>query len=188
MASLDTQMINSTDELIGCISTGGRVKYVFFWGHQKPKTGVSKSCFSQWFQATFTVGGNTFPTAEHYMMHHKALLFGDATIAAAVLEAKSPGEAKSLGRKVTNFSESKWQEHRTEIVERANLEKFGQNRNLKKFLIDTGNRVLVEASPVDRIWGIGMSANDPDIEQPKKWNGLNLLGFSLMSVRAALSV
>ena len=77
-------------------------------------------------------------------------------------------------------------DHRFDIVVKGNLLKFSQNEHLKEFLVNTGNRILVEASPTDRIWGIGMQQGEPGIEAPKKWNGLNLLGFALMEVRDEL--
>ena len=89
---------------------------------------------------------------------------------------------------VQGFDEAKWQAARYDIVVRGNLAKFSQNEALRSFLLNTGERVLVEASPVDPIWGIGLAANDPLAEQPAQWRGLNLLGFALMDVRRSLRV
>lgn len=179
--------IRSKDELLEYVNSGNTVKYVFFWGHQKPKSGVSKSCFSQWYEAPFDIDGKHFLTAEHYMMYHKALLFGDAETAAKVLDARNPGKAKSLGRSVLGFDEAKWQEHRFEIVVKANLAKFDSDPELKEFLLSTKGRVLVEASPLDGIWGVGLAEDDVVVEDPNRWKGLNLLGFALMEVRDLLS-
>jgi ribA/ribD-fused uncharacterized protein len=164
-------------------NSGERLKYVFFWGHQPGKNGVTSSCFSQWYEAPFVVEGHRYATAEHYMMAEKAALFGDAETRAEVLQAPNPGAAKALGRKVRGFEETRWTEHRFGIVVRANEAKFSQNAELGQYLSQTGARVLVEASPVDRIWGVGLAADDEKVNDPNQWQGLNLLGFALMQVR-----
>ncbi len=169
------------------IEAGGRPAYLYFWGHkQAPDGRLLKSCFSQWYPAPFTVDGVDYPTAEHYMMAAKARLFGDQAVLAEVLAATSPGAAKAAGRKVRGFDEERWRAHRWDIVVNANLAKFGQHPDLGAFLCQTGEQVLVEASPVDAIWGIGLAADDPAARDPATWQGLNLLGFALMEVRARL--
>ncbi len=165
---------------------GEKLKYVFFWGHQPRRNGITASCFSQWYGAPFVMDGQRYPTAEHYMMAEKALLFGDHATKAQVLKAPNPGAAKALGRKVRGFDDAVWQQHRFSIVVRANEAKFTQNRQLDQFLQQTGNRILVEASPADRIWGIGLAQDDEKINNPNQWQGLNLLGFALMQVRRAV--
>jgi ribA/ribD-fused uncharacterized protein len=125
--------------------------------------------------------------AEHYMMWGKAMLFGDAATAERVLAAAEPKQAKALGREVRDFDQRRWEEHRLDIVVAGNTAKFGQHENLRQFLVGTGDQVLVEASPLDRVWGIGLSADDPRATDPDQWQGLNLLGEALMKVRAALS-
>lgn len=177
-----------TSQLIGDLEQGKKHEYLLFWGHRSPSSGVvTKSCFSQWFDAPFESGGQRYRTAEHFMMAHKAALFGDLQIRDEVLAADDPGKAKALGRQVKNFSEDVWVRHRWDIVVQANLLKFGQNDGLLRFLLGTGRKVLVEASPLDRIWGIGLSAQAPEATDPRKWNGLNLLGFALMEVRERLA-
>ena len=164
-----------------------RIKYLFFWGHQKTKDGsLTSSCFSQWWESPFAVDGMIYRTAEHWMMAQKALLFEDKAIFEKIIKSKSPGEAKELGRQVKNFEEDVWNKRRLDIVVSGNVHKFGQDSNLKAFLLSTKDRVLVEASPVDNIWGIGLSADSTDRENPRLWKGLNLLGFSLMTVRGIL--
>lgn len=165
-------------------NAGEKLKYVFFWSHRPGKSGVSASCFSQWYDASFVVDGQIYLTAEHYMMAEKAALFGDSETRAQVLLAPTPGAAKALGRGVVGFEEETWLEHRFAIVCRGNLAKFSQNRELGEFLIHTEARVLVEASPVDSVWGIGLAQDDEKIADPNLWPGLNLLGFALMEVRA----
>ncbi|MBP1223277.1 NADAR family protein [Flavobacterium sp. 1355] len=162
-------------------------KYLFFWGHQPNKDGsISKTCFSQWWLSSFDVDGITYKTAEHWMMAKKALLFNDKEIFEKIIQAKSPAEAKKLGREVKNYVDMVWLANRFEIVKEGNLYKFGQNKDLKEFLLNTNERILVEASPVDPIWGIGMAADHKEVNNPEKWQGLNLLGFALMEVRDEL--
>ncbi|MEH6564495.1 MAG: NADAR family protein [Halopseudomonas sp.] len=177
----------SREELAEYVNHGNSVKYVFFWGHKKSASGVSKSCFSQWYEVRFECNGIQFMTAEHYMMYRKALLFGDSDAAQRVLNASNPGEAKAIGREVKGFDQEKWEACRFEIVVSGNLAKFSYHPELKEFLLNTGSRVLVEASPVDRIWGIGLEKGDSACENPNLWKGSNLLGFALMEVRDQLS-
>ncbi len=120
------------------------------------------------------------------MMWGKAMLFGDTEIAGRVLAAGHPKHAKDLGRKVHGFHRIIWEAKRFDIVVTGNVAKFGQHQDLREYLLGTGNRVLMVASPVDRIWGIGLAANDPRAENPAWWRGLNLLGFALMAVRDEL--
>jgi ribA/ribD-fused uncharacterized protein len=138
-------------------------------------------------EAPFVVGKSTYPTAEHFMMAEKARLFGDEETARLALEAPHPGAAKEAGRQVKGFVESVWQERRFGIVVEANQAKFSQNPELRDFLLATTARVLVEASPTDRIWGIGLAADDAHASNPHEWRGLNLLGFALMAARARIA-
>lgn len=179
--------IRSKEGLIDYVNHGHKVKYVFFWGHRKPASGVSKSCFSQWYESPFVVEGVTYLTAEHFMMSEKARLFRDNKTRIKIISAKNPGEAKKLGREINNFDEKLWLKHRFEIVVTANTEKFSQNSKLREFLLNTGDRILVEASPVDKIWGIGLDADNPLANNPNRWKGINLLGFALMQVRDQLT-
>jgi ribA/ribD-fused uncharacterized protein len=117
------------------------------------------------------------------MMAEKAALFDDQEIRAQVLQATTPNAAKALGRKVRGFNDQRWLQHRYDIVIQANQAKFSQNPELNEFLMRTGSRVIVEASPVDAIWGIGLAQDHADVNDPNLWKGLNLLGFALMQVR-----
>ncbi|MTG98268.1 DUF1768 domain-containing protein [Myroides sp. BIT-d1] len=167
---------------------GKRGKYVFFWGHQKSKSGlITSSCFSQWWSSPFAVDGQVYVSTEHWMMAQKALLFNDVEIYNRIMQAKSPMEMKALGREVKGFKEDVWVENRYAIVVEGNYHKFNQNADLKEFLLNTKNRILVEASPVDTIWGVGLAADNEKINNPMQWNGLNLLGFALMEVRYLLA-
>jgi len=177
------------DALIAALNDGAKFDYVLFWGHRKSNdASITKSCFSQWYEVTFRIGDDLFRTAEHYMMVRKARLFSDEDSARAILSATTPNEAKTLGRRVRGFSEEKWLAHREEIVFTGNLEKFSQNGVLRRFLLSTGDSILLEASPTDSIWGIGLSQDDPRATDPWSWPGLNLLGFALTKVRGRLKV
>ncbi len=178
--------IRSREELAEYVNHGNKVKYVFFWGHQKSTSGVSKSCFSQWYDSPFESGGSHFLTSEHYMMYRKAVLFGDDSAAERLLAAGNPGEAKAIGREVLGFDQKKWDAERFDVVVSASIKKFSNDPKLKAFLLSTGSRVLVEASPADRVWGIGLSEDSPACENPNQWKGENLLGFALMEARDQL--
>lgn len=174
--------------LIGEFDSKKKLKYIFFWKHQPSATGgFTKSCFSQWYSCEFIVDGVKYFTTEQYMMAQKALLFGDKATYAKIMEASHPKQFKALGRKIKPFDDAIWNEHKRKIVVQGNFAKFGQNEELKSFLLNTGNRILVEASPCDKIWGIGMSENDDNIENPHTWKGENLLGFCLMEARDMLA-
>ncbi|WP_046245893.1 NADAR family protein [Hymenobacter terrenus] len=180
--------IRSVSDLQTAVAQGHQPEYLFFWGHTTPAHGaVGKECFSQWYPATFEENGTRYPTAEHYMMAEKARLFGDDDTRAAILRTTHPNDAKRLGRKIAPFDEATWTAARMAIVVRGNALKFGQHPALATFLRQTGARVLVEASPVDSIWGIGLAQDSPHAAQPTEWRGLNLLGFALMEVRDQLS-
>jgi hypothetical protein len=132
------------------------------------------------------VDGVSYPSAEHYMMAAKARLSGDAGAAGKILAAPDPGAAKALGRQVRGFDEQRWAEHRFDVVVAGNMAKFSQHRQLRDFLAGSGSRVIVEASPRDSVWGIGLAADDERANSPERWPGLNLLGFALMEVRHQL--
>lgn len=175
------------DELIKQVSRGERVKYLPFWGHRpQPDGRLGPSCMSQWWPSAFTVGDVRYATAEHWMMAGKARLFGDAEAERAALEAKSPAEAKKVGRLVRRFDNAIWERERFALVVEGSVHKFGSDPALRGYLLNTGDRVLVEASPMDRIWGIGLAADDGRALDPARWRGLNLLGFALMEARKRL--
>lgn len=173
------------ESLITSMQTGFIPKWAFFWGHTPSKDGsITKSCFSQWWEGhPFELDGVRYATAEHFMMAEKARIFEDQAAREEIVEARTPAIAKKLGRQIANFDDQIWLQHRWDIVVRGNMAKFGQHDHLRAFLTQTGDRILVEASPFDRIWGIGMAASHPDAEKPENWKGLNLLGFALMEVR-----
>lgn len=163
--------------------------FLFFWGHQPSKDGtITKTCLSQWWMSSFKVDEIEYKSAEHFMMAKKAALFGDFEIMNQIINTNSPVDVKKLGREVKNYSDAIWLENRYEIVKTGNFYKFSQNAELQKFLLSTGEKVLVEASPVDAIWGIGLASDHKNANNPKEWKGLNLLGFTLMEVRDELKL
>jgi ribA/ribD-fused uncharacterized protein len=148
---------------------------------------VGRGCLSQWWPAPFVVGELTFASAEHFMMWRKAMLFGDEESAEKIMRAGDPRQAKDLGRGVRGFDGSRWEDARYGIVLEGSVAKFGQHPDLRRFLLGTGNQLLVEASPEDRVWGIGLRAEDPRAADPAQWLGLNLLGFALTETRTILA-
>lgn len=180
-------MYMGMEELIKQVSSRQRIKYLHFWGHTPRRDGtIGASCLSQWWPSPFVVDGVRYATAEHWMMASKARLFGDAEAERKAIEARSPGAAKTAGRLVRGFDDAIWERERFAIVRSGSVHKFGQNAALRDFLLATGDRVLVEASPRDRIWGIGLAVDDERAQDPARWRGLNLLGFALMEAREEL--
>lgn len=160
--------------------------FVFFWGHTQKGDTVTKACFSQWYLCRFVVDGVTYNCAEQYMMAEKARIFGDEEVRRQILHETDQMTIKKLGRKVANYDDDVWCSKRFDVVIAGNIAKFSQNPQLQEFLLNTGDKVLVEASPKDKIWGIGLDEFNPSACDPDKWQGRNLLGFALMDVRQHL--
>lgn len=175
----------SLQQLKDDIHKGKNIEYLFFWGHTVYSP-VQETCFSQFYPAPFAHEGLTYPTAEHWMMAAKARTFGDTEILARIFETNVPVEAKKLGRLVSNFDPEIWDQVKFDTVIKGNLLKFAQHPELKSFLLETGQKVIVEASPRDTIWGIGLGRENPKAKNPFTWRGKNLLGFALMEVRDLL--
>lgn len=153
-------------------------KFTFFFREESP--------FSQWHRASFVLDGQTFNCCEQAMMYKKAVLFGDLESASLILRSTKPYEQKMLGRKVKGFVERIWKENCKNIVYEINHAKFTQNPGLLKQLMDTQGTTLAEASPYDRVWGIGLKANDPRAKVRSQWLGTNLLGEILTQLREDL--
>jgi len=147
--------------------------YILFWGGP----------FSQWAPSEFTIDNLKFNCAEQYMMYHKAFVFLNLELAEEIMATTSPKEQKALGRKVYGFDAFHWNRVCFKIVVEASVAKFTQNEDYKQVLLDSGNRIIVEASPFDKIWGIGLSENDNRCKNPGLWKGQNLLGLALMVAR-----
>ncbi|XP_034334941.2 uncharacterized protein [Magallana gigas] len=153
-------------------------KYEYFW--QK------ESVFSQWYPSKFVVDGVEYSCAEQYMMQQKAILMNDMETADIIMALDAPNEMKQTGRYVKNFNQTVWDQHCTRIVEKGNIAKFSQNDDLKMTLFSTYPKTLVEASPYDKVWGIGLRKNDPRAWSKSTWQGKNLLGEILTRVRDKL--
>ncbi|KAI4731995.1 hypothetical protein E4T49_00356 [Aureobasidium sp. EXF-10728] len=141
--------------------------------------------FSQFQKSTFTDPDHpdvTFTSAEQYMMHAKAQTFNNPAIAAQILAATASKTQKALGRKIKGFSDTVWDQVKLGIVKRGNYLKFLQNERFREVLLGTGDRLIVEASADDRIWGIGYNAAGAEKVSRERW-GQNLLGVALMNVR-----
>jgi ribA/ribD-fused uncharacterized protein len=151
-------------------------RFVLFWN----------GWASQWFPSPFTLDGVYYGCCEQFMMAEKARVFDDEDSLRQILAAHHPREQKSLGRKVRDFDAGLWNSACRGVVFTANLAKFSQNDALRERLLNTGDRTIVEASPVDTIWGIGLAPNDPKACQPDQWRGTNWLGIALMQTRDAL--
>lgn len=150
-------------------------KFTFFWHTASP--------FSQWHPADFIVNGLQYTSAEQYMMHQKALLFGDLKIAEQIMSTNSASVQKKLGRQVKGFDQTVWEAECQRIVYEGNQAKFTQNEELLEALLATRGTTLVEASPDDRIWGVGLAEDNPRIRNRSTWRGTNWLGEILTRLR-----
>jgi hypothetical protein len=148
-------------------------KFTFFWSGP----------FSQWYKSNFYLNGRAYNCAEQFMMAEKARLFGDSKTESLILLSEDPREQKQLGRQVVNFNAVIWEQNCKSIVRMGNILKFEQNEDLRAQLLMTAKTLLVEASPYDKIWGIGLAENHPDAQDPTKWRGQNLLGEILTDIR-----
>lgn len=148
-------------------------KYYFFWGGE---------C-SQWYKAPIVIENVEYNCNEQYMMAEKARLFKDEEALEAIMKNKNPREQKAWGRKVKGFNQAEWEKIARLVVYRANFAKFTQNEEPFTILIATKDLHIVEASPEDVVWGIGMHETDPDILDESKWKGTNWLGEAIMQVR-----
>lgn len=151
-------------------------KYCFFWSGP----------FSQWYKAPMQINGMTFNCCEQWMMYNKAIMFGDMETANAIMANSNPREQKMLGRQVKGFNDDIWMQTAFDIVVQGNMAKFSQNPDLLAYMIETKDLEIVEASPYDTRWGIGMYETDEGIEDPANWRGENLLGKAIMVARERL--
>jgi len=156
-------------------------QFVFFYKINEPN-----GYFSQWYISPMTIDGVEYNCCEQYMMAEKARLFNDMPTRARILATDSPIMMKKLGRAVVGFDQAQWDEACLGIVTEANYHKFSQNPVLMEQLLATGNATIVEASPLDRIWGIGVDKNHPSARDPAQWRGRNLLGVAIMQARERL--
>ncbi len=142
--------------------------------------------YSNWHPCAFRVHGCQFNCGEQYMMYSKAILFADLFIASKILSSTSPREQKDLGRRVTGYDDNIWATERLDIVSYGLYYKFIHNPEFAQQLLNTGDRIMVEASPYDKIWGVGLKEDDDAILDDQLWKGQNLLGKAMMHVRGKL--
>jgi ribA/ribD-fused uncharacterized protein len=157
----------------------------FFWGHHGE--GPGPWMLSQWYPSPFTVDGVRYATAEHWMMAAKARLFGDDDALQRVLGTDDPVQAKAAGRAVRGFDAARWSEAADEVVLAGSIAKFTSTDELRWYLVGTAPAVLVEASPEDTVWGIGLTARHRDAWRPSRWRGTNRLGFALTAARERIA-
>jgi len=170
---------------------------VLFWG----------GIYSQWYRSPFEVDGVDYRTAEHFMMAGKARCFDDEAALEKILAERDPAKVKAIGRTIKGWDDDVWKRFRFQIVARGSYEKFLQNEDLREQLIETGDREIVEASPYDKIWGVGLGEDEARRwyedaansnhnfvceggirhEVQVSWPGLNLLGKALMAARTLLT-
>jgi ribA/ribD-fused uncharacterized protein len=145
--------------------------------------------YSQWEYSLFTYNGIEFNCCEQFMMFFKALVCGDLESAVLILLELFPKEQKALGRKVKNFDEEKWnKEVSMAVVYIGNYLKFSTDRKFWDYIVNDPSKEIVEASPVDRIWGIGLNISKPQAWHKNSWRGENRLGECLTDVRAILKL
>lgn len=149
------------------------MRFTFFYGGP----------FSQWYHAPMTVDAITYVTAEQYMMYRKAMLFGDTNIARLIMETEDPKRQKKLGRAVVPYDDDEWMEIADSVVYYGNSHKFDQHPALRNQLLMTEGTMLVEASPYDLRWGIGLSSDDARALVQSEWRGENRLGKILTQIR-----
>lgn len=149
--------------------------WTFFWNGP----------FSNWYPAKFIYKGIKFENSEQAFMWEKAMHFKDVVISEMILKTPNPADVKKLGRQVIGYDDVEWSKVRYKYMFDVCLQKFSQNQSLKLELLNKSN--FVEASPYDRIWGIGMMEGDFGIENPNNWKGLNLLGKVLDEVRSSIN-
>jgi len=173
--------------LVDAIEAGEKFTYRFFWSHRARKDGrLSDSCFSQWWPSKFEVDGQSYANAEQWMMSSKARLFGDHESETRIMATDDPNEIKTLGRRVRGFVQDRWDAACFDLVSVGSIAKFEQNGALTKYLLATGEDLLVEASPLDVVWGIGFARDAPEAQDPRAWRGQNLLGFALIRARGVI--
>jgi len=174
----------SVQDLIEQFNKNKKLKYVFFWNTDKII--LSIGCFSQWQKSYFEVDDYEYCCAEQYMMGQKAIHFDDMESFERILMENHPKTIKALGRQVKNFDEKEWDKIKYKVVLDGNFYKFSQNNEMLEILQSTDDKILVEASPYDKIYGVGLNKNNEKIHNPNYWKGENLLGFALMEIRDLL--
>jgi len=169
--------------LAAAVRAGARPSYLAFpdWGGAPPL-----GWLAPWTPTPFETEAGRFPSGEHHFMRAKALLFGDHAVAERILRARSPGQARELGRRVAGFQDELWESERARLMDDTNRAKFAALPELAAYLLSTWPAVLVQASALDVVWGAGLDLADVLMPRPERWPGQNLVGFSLMKAREEL--
>lgn len=159
-------------------------KYIFFWEGELSNfypCNLSYLSDNTWIKCT---------TSEQMFMWFKAITFQDYDTAKLILQAETPKEAKKLGRKVKGFDESTWNLVKEKIMRFVLYKKFMYNAKLRDYLLNPefDGKIFVEASPYDKIWGVGLGQDDPLIDDENNWLGQNLLGKLLTDLREIIKI
>jgi len=152
--------------------------HIYFYG----------SIYSQWAMRDMIIDEEQYNCNEQFMMYKKAELFGDDHALKHIMSACNPSVQKSWGRKVKNFDKDKWETIARDVVYKANYAKFSQNKDCLDRLMASGDKIIVEASPYDCIWGVGLRCDDPKVLDSKNWRGANWLGEAIMKVRTNMRI
>ena len=153
--------------------------HIYFWG----------GIYSQWYKTFIEAPHHVhYNCAEQYMMVGKAHLFGDEEAKEKIWKLDHPADQQMAGRRVKNYNQEKWDEKKFDIVVRGNVYKFMSNPDLKKQLLATGDKIIVEGSPTDTVWGVGLHYANSKIEDEKNWDGENLLGKAIMKARELINL
>ena len=179
----EIKMKYNIDIIKEIINRNPETPIIYFWGHTTNEKEITAVCLSQWYDCYFEVDGQSYHTTEQFMMASKARLFGDDEVFNEIMMAHHPHDYRKLGRKVSGFDPELWDAKKRDIVVEGNKAKFSQNPDLLEFLLSTGDAILVEASPYDKIWGIGLDQDTAMKVPVNQWQGENLLGCALMEVR-----
>lgn len=172
-------------KIIKKVTVAAEPPEIVFFFSGSPELNADKE-FSNMFEAPMQVDGLTFPTVEHYFQWSKAKMFGDEEAATNIMKTASPKSVKAYGKKVKNFEKDKWEEKKNEIMKIALKAKFSQHPELRNKLQDTGTKLLAEANPRDKYWGIGTSFDTSKAKDPAKWPGKNVVGNMLQELRSEL--
>lgn len=143
--------------------------------------------FSNFYISPFKIGKLKYNCTEQYFQHKKAMFFEDHKTAGKIMKTQSPAQQKKLGRRVKGYDELRWMQVRKQTMESGCMAKFTQNQPEKEKLLATGDSLMVECSPTDKIWGIGLGLKDHRAKNPKNWVGQNLMGKVLENVRELIA-
>lgn len=176
--------ILTTNDICKRYDSGESLRFVFFGEcHSEFTDSVGKECFSRWYSLAFEIEGKSFFCIEQYMMAEKACFFDDEECERRIMNNNDIEDITLLGQQIKIFDGFLWDNYKKDVIRQGNVAKFADNKELFEFLISTDDAILVEATPYDVVWGIGMREGDQGIDNPHNWKGENILGFTLMKIR-----